>query len=57
MNLKLMRYLNPEIVIKELLRVGKKAIKSIERALKFYPSFKSGEMIPKIERLIREESI
>jgi tetratricopeptide (TPR) repeat protein len=34
-----------------------KAIKSIERALKFYPSFKSGEMIPKIERLIREESI
>jgi tetratricopeptide (TPR) repeat protein len=34
-----------------------KAIKSIERALKFYPSFKSREMIPKIERLIREESI
>ena len=34
-----------------------KAIKSIEKALKFYPSFKSGEMIPKIERLIREESI
>ena len=34
-----------------------KAIKSIERALKFYPSFKSGEMIPEIERLIREESI
>ena len=34
-----------------------KAIKSIERALKFYPSFKRGEMIPKIERLIREESI
>ena len=33
------------------------AIKSIERALKFYPSFKSGEMIPEIERLIREESI
>tara|TARA_B100000787_G_scaffold13583_1_gene9798 strand:+ start:329 stop:880 length:552 start_codon:yes stop_codon:yes gene_type:complete len=34
-----------------------KAIKSIERALTFYPSFKSGEMIPEIERLIREESI
>ena len=34
-----------------------KAIKSIERALKFYPSFKSGEMLPEIERLIREESI
>ena len=34
-----------------------KAIKSIERALKFYPSFKSGEMIPQIEKLIREESI
>ena len=34
-----------------------KAIKSIEGALKFYPSFKSGEMIPEIEKLIREESI
>ena len=34
-----------------------KAIKSIERALKFYPSFKNREMIPEIERLIREESI
>ena len=33
------------------------AIRSIEKALKFYPSFKSGEMIPEIERLIREESI
>ena len=33
------------------------AIKSIERALEFYPSFKSGEMIPGIERLIREKSI
>ena len=33
------------------------AIESIERALKFYPSFKSREMIPEIERLIREESI
>ena len=34
-----------------------KAIKSIESALKFYPSFKSRDMIPHIERLIREESI
>ena len=34
-----------------------KAIKSIEQALKFYPSFKSQELIPEIERLIREESI
>ena len=33
------------------------AIKSLEKALKFYPSFKSGEMIPEIEKLIREESI
>ena len=33
------------------------AIKSIERALKFYPSFKSREMIPEIERLIKEETI
>ena len=33
------------------------AIKSIERALKFYPSFKSREMIPEIKRLIKEESI
>jgi tetratricopeptide (TPR) repeat protein len=33
------------------------AIKSIERALDFYPSFKSREMIPEIERLIREESV
>ena len=34
-----------------------KAIKSIERALKFYPSFKSRELIPEIERLIKEQSI
>jgi tetratricopeptide (TPR) repeat protein len=34
-----------------------KAIKSIERALIFHPSFKSGELVPEIERLIREESI
>ena len=34
-----------------------KAIKSIEQALKFYPSFKSRELIPEIERLIKEDSI
>jgi tetratricopeptide (TPR) repeat protein len=34
-----------------------KAIKSIEKALEFYPSFKSRELIPEIERLIKEESI
>ena len=34
-----------------------KAIKSIESALKFYPSFKSRELIPEIERLIKEESV
>ena len=34
-----------------------KAVKSIEKALTFYPSFKSGELITEIERLIREESI
>jgi len=34
-----------------------KAIQSIERALKFYPSFRSRELIPEIERLIKEDSI
>ena len=34
-----------------------KAIKSIERALEFYPKFRSRELIPEIERLIKEESI
>ena len=34
-----------------------KAIVSLERALEFYPKFKSGELIPEIERLIKEESI
>jgi tetratricopeptide (TPR) repeat protein len=33
------------------------AIKSIERALEFYPSFRSRELIPEIERLIKEESV
>ena len=34
-----------------------KAIISLKKALKFYPSFKSGELIPQIEKLIKEESI
>ena len=34
-----------------------KAIQSIERALEFYPSFRSRELIPKIEKLIKEESV
>jgi len=34
-----------------------RAIQSIEKALKFYPSFRSKDLIPEIERLIREESI
>jgi len=34
-----------------------KAIDSIESALEFYPSFKSRELIPGIERLIKEDSI
>ena len=34
-----------------------KAIISIKKTLKFYHTFKSGELIPKIEKLIKEESI
>jgi tetratricopeptide (TPR) repeat protein len=34
-----------------------KAIISLKKALKFYPSFRSGELISEIERLIKEESI
>ena len=34
-----------------------KAIVSLKKAIKIYPSFKSGELIPEIERLIKEESI
>ncbi len=34
-----------------------KAIESLKKALKLYPSFKSGELIPEIERLIKQESI
>ena len=39
------------------LREYEKAIKSLEEALKFYPSFRSRNLIPEIERLIQEESI
>ena len=39
------------------LKKYEKAIKSIERALRFYASFKSGELIRELERLIREQSI
>jgi len=34
-----------------------KAIISLKRALKFYPTFRSGKLISEIERLIKEESI
>ena len=34
-----------------------KAIISLEKALRFYPAFRSGELIPEIKKLIREESI
>ena len=34
-----------------------KAILSLKRALIFYPSFRSGRLLPEIERLIKEESI
>ena len=34
-----------------------KAISSLEKILNFYPSFRSGKLIPEIERLIKEESI
>ena len=34
-----------------------RAIISLKKALKFYPSFKSGELIIELEKLIREESI
>ena len=40
-----------------ILQEYEKAIQSIENALKFYPSFKSRELIPEIERLIKEDSI
>jgi hypothetical protein len=30
---------------------------SLENALKFYPLFRSGNLIPEIEKLIKEESV
>ena len=33
------------------------AIISLKKALEFYPAFRSGKLIPEIERLIKEESI
>jgi tetratricopeptide (TPR) repeat protein len=34
-----------------------KAIKSIERAIRFYPLFRSRELIPEIEKMIKQDSI
>jgi len=34
-----------------------KAIKCLKKTLKFYPSFKNGELIIQIEKIIKEESI
>ena len=39
------------------LKEYEKAIASLEKALRFYPSFRSGGLIPEIEKLIKEESI
>ena len=39
------------------LKEYEKAILSLEKALKFYPSFKSGQLIPELEKLIKEQSI
>ena len=39
------------------LKEYEKAILSIKKALKIYPSFRSGDLIPEIEKLIKEESI
>ena len=39
------------------LREYEKAIESIERALRFHPSLSNRELIPEIERLIKEQSI
>ena len=39
------------------LKEYEKAILSLKKALKFYPSFRSAELIPEIEKLIKEESI
>ena len=34
-----------------------KAIKCLKKTLKFYPTFKNGELIIQIEKIIKEESI
>ena len=34
-----------------------KAIESIKKTLEFYPSFKNRDLIPEIEKLIKEESV
>jgi tetratricopeptide (TPR) repeat protein len=34
-----------------------RAIVSLEKALKFHPLFRSGDLIPEIEKLIKEESV
>ena len=34
-----------------------KAINSLKKTLNFYPSFRSGELIPEIKKLIKKESI
>ena len=39
------------------LKKYEKAIGSLKKAVKIYPLFKSGELIPQIERLIKEDSI
>ena len=39
------------------LKEYEKAIISLKKAIKFYPAFRSGELIPEIERLIKEESV
>ena len=39
------------------LKEYEKAILSLKKALKFYPLFKSGDLIPEIEKLIKEKSV
>ena len=39
------------------LKEYEKAIISLKKVIKFYPAFRSGELIPEIERLIKEESV
>ena len=39
------------------LKEYEKAILSLKKALEFYPSFRSGELIPEIEKIIKEQII